>query len=96
MSDEDKTSGLPNERPAAMQVEKGKFYWWCSCGKTKTVPFCDNSHAGTRYLPVIYQAEETKVEHFCGCSGTGNKPFCNGTHQFKFGGGRDDHYDRYN
>lgn len=88
------SGALPNDRPAAVQVEKGKIYWWCSCGKTTTVPFCDNSHAGTKYLPVIYQAQETKVEHFCGCSGTGNKPFCDGTHQYKFGGGREEYYRR--
>lgn len=97
MSQSDSTSpeAPSNDRPVAVQVEKGKTYLWCSCGKTATVPFCDGSHQGTRYQPYKYVATETKTEHFCGCSGTGNKPFCDGTHQFKFGGGREDYYRRY-
>lgn len=89
------TSSASNDRPVAVQVEKGKTYLWCSCGKTQTAPFCDGSHTGTRYQPLRYTATENKTEHFCGCSGTGNKPFCDGTHQFKFGGGRDEYYSRY-
>lgn len=98
MSQSDSTTpeAPSNDRPVAVQVKKGKTYLWCSCGKTATAPFCDGSHQGTRYQPLKYVATETKIEHFCGCSGTGNKPFCDGTHQFKFGGGREDYYDRYN
>lgn len=92
----DGSVSLSHDRPAQVEVEAGKRYLWCSCGKSKTVPFCDNSHVGTKYKPVPYNATENKVESFCGCSGTGNKPFCDGTHQFKFGSGRDAYYDRYN
>ncbi len=25
-----------------------KSYWWCACGRSKSQPFCDGSHKGTR------------------------------------------------
>ena len=25
-------------------VEKGKDYYWCACGLSKSQPFCDGSH----------------------------------------------------
>ncbi|SJM93523.1 Short-chain dehydrogenase/reductase SDR (fragment) [Crenothrix polyspora] len=37
--------------PIAFQVEKGKSYFWCSCGKSTNQPFCDASHDGTRFYP---------------------------------------------
>ena len=38
----------------AIDVEKGKNYAWCSCGLSKKQPFCDNSHKGSEFKPVIY------------------------------------------
>ena len=31
----------------AVEVEKDKSYYWCSCGKSAKQPFCDGSHKGT-------------------------------------------------
>jgi CDGSH-type Zn-finger protein len=30
--------------PIAVDVEKDKSYYWCSCGKSAKQPFCDGSH----------------------------------------------------
>jgi len=30
--------------PIPVEVEAGKSYWWCACGRSKTQPFCDGSH----------------------------------------------------
>jgi CDGSH-type Zn-finger protein len=46
--------------PIAVEVEKDKSYYWCSCGKSSKQPFCDASHKGTEFTPVVYKAEETK------------------------------------
>ena len=30
--------------PIEFEVEKGKSYAWCVCGKSNKQPFCDGSH----------------------------------------------------
>ena len=66
--------------PIAVDVTEGKNYAWCSCGLSKKQPFCDNSHKGTEFRPVIYKAQETKKLYFCVCKQTNNQPFCDGSH----------------
>ena len=40
----------------AVEVEKDKSYYWCSCGKSAKQPFCDGSHKGTDFTPLAYKA----------------------------------------
>ena len=61
-------------------VIEGKAYDWCSCGQSAKQPFCDGSHKGTDFNPVVFKATETKKMYFCGCKATSNQPFCDGTH----------------
>ena len=49
----------------AVEVEEGKSYYWCSCGKSSKQPFCDGSHKGSEFNPVTYKAEATKKMFFC-------------------------------
>ena len=67
--------------PCAVQVEKGKDYWWCSCGRSASQPFCSGAHKGTEFVPQKYTAEESKTVYFCACKQSGNPPFCDGSHQ---------------
>ena len=46
--------------PAPVDVEAGKDYFWCSCGKSKAQPFCDGSHKDTGKTPVKFDAIESK------------------------------------
>lgn len=82
-----------SDTPFAVEVEEGKKYFWCSCGKSKTQPLCDGAHSSTDLKPIVFTAEETKTLYLCGCKVTGNAPFCDGSHQFESGGGRDQYYD---
>ena len=64
----------------AVEVEKGKSYFWCSCGKSSKQPFCDGSHKGSEFRPVLFKADETKKMFFCTCKQSNNQPFCDGSH----------------
>ena len=46
--------------PIAVEVEKDKSYYWCSCGKSAKQPFCDGSHDGSEFGPLTYKADQTK------------------------------------
>ena len=67
--------------PFAVEVEQGKDYFWCACGRSKSQPFCDGSHAGTEFTPKKYTAETSKTVYFCGCKHSKNAPLCDGTHK---------------
>lgn len=67
--------------PIPIEVEEGKAYFWCSCGKSENQPFCDGSHKGGEFSPVRWQAEESGRKFFCGCKMSDGKPFCDGTHK---------------
>ncbi len=64
-----------------VEVEAGKSYYWCACGKSAKQPFCDGSHAGSEYSPIKFEATETKTVGFCGCRHSGKLPMCDGTHR---------------
>ena len=64
----------------AVEVEKDKSYFWCLCGKSSKQPFCDGSHKGSEFTPVLLKADETKKIFFCTCKQTNNQPFCDGSH----------------
>ena len=65
----------------AIEVEKGKNYFWCQCGLSNKQPFCDSSHKGTSFKSVKYEATEDKTIYFCGCKHTLKQPFCDGSHK---------------
>lgn len=67
-------------KPFHVEVEAGKKYAWCSCGRSNAQPFCDGSHAGTGFRPVMYTADENRALLFCGCKHTRDQPFCDGSH----------------
>lgn len=64
-----------------VEVEVGKSYFWCACGRSKNQPFCDSSHKGTGISPVKYTAEATRKVFFCGCKHSAKAPLCDGTHK---------------
>ncbi len=69
-----------SDTPFPVEVEAGKNYFWCACGKSAKQPFCDGSHKGSEFTPVKYRAEESKKVFFCGCKTTATPPLCDGSH----------------
>ena len=58
----------------AVEVEKDKSYYWCSCGKSAKQPFCDGSHKATEITPIAYKADETKKMYLCACRQSNKQP----------------------
>jgi CDGSH-type Zn-finger protein len=71
---------IAQKGPYAVELEAGKEYYWCACGKSKSQPFCNGSHHGTEFVPKVFKAEESETAYLCGCKHTNNPPFCDGSH----------------
>lgn len=72
---------IAQKTPVAVDVEAGKTYYWCTCGKSASQPFCDSSHKGSDFAPLKYEAEESGQKYFCACKQTSGQPFCDGSHK---------------
>jgi CDGSH iron-sulfur domain-containing protein 3 len=72
---------IAQKAPYPVEVEAGKSYFWCACGRSSKQPFCDGSHKVTSFTPVKYTAETSKTVWFCGCKASGKTPLCDGTHK---------------
>jgi len=66
--------------PQIEQLEEGKTYAWCSCGKSENQPWCNGAHAGSEFAPQVFKAEESKTAAICMCKQTKNPPYCDGSH----------------
>jgi CDGSH iron-sulfur domain-containing protein 3 len=75
------TPEIPQKAPYGVDVEQGRTYYWCTCGKSTSQPFCDGSHKGSGFSPLSYTAAESGKLWFCGCKQTHKAPFCDGSHQ---------------
>ena len=69
----------PQKSPYVLTGEKKK-YAWCACGKSAKQPFCDGSHKGTDYSPIIVTNDKYGKIAWCGCKNTNNPPYCDGSH----------------
>ncbi len=66
--------------PIEVQLTAEKQYYWCTCGRSQSQPFCDGSHKGTEFTPRAFSVDTSKSAWLCTCKKTGNSPFCDGTH----------------
>jgi CDGSH-type Zn-finger protein len=72
---------IAQKAPYPIDVEAGKTYFWCACGRSRNQPFCDGSHKPTGFTPLKYEATKSERVWFCGCKRSANKPLCDGTHK---------------
>ncbi len=79
MSSDDKPV-IAAKIPAKVELEEGKEYFWCRCGRSATQPFCDGSHRRTSITPLKFNADKSGDAALCQCKSSGNAPFCDGTH----------------
>jgi glutamate synthase domain-containing protein 2/CDGSH-type Zn-finger protein len=71
---------IADTKPKAVMLEAGKTYHFCRCGRSASQPFCDGSHAGTRFTALAFVAERDGEAQLCQCKRTANAPYCDGTH----------------
>ena len=71
---------IADNKPIKVTLNKGQEYHFCTCGKSKSQPFCDGSHVGTSFTPKVIVSEEDGDAYLCACKHTANAPFCDGSH----------------
>ena len=72
---------IADNKPRAVELNKGEEYYFCTCGRSSKQPFCDGSHKGTNFHPQPFIAEEDGEAYLCACKHSANTPFCDGTHK---------------
>jgi CDGSH-type Zn-finger protein len=71
---------IAQTEPCIVELQAGKSYWWCACGRSKNQPFCDGSHQGTGLEPLEFVEEKGGKRALCCCKQTNGRPYCDGTH----------------
>lgn len=71
---------IAQKGPYELELEPGTYYW-CSCGRSRSQPFCDGSHEGTGLEPKEFVIAEKQTVYLCGCRWTADAPFCDGAHE---------------
>lgn len=64
-----------------VDLEEGKTYYWCACGRSQNQPWCDGSHKGTSFSPVAFTPEKSGKRSMCQCKHSGTEMYCDGSHK---------------
>ncbi len=71
---------IADTKPAVVNLEQGKTYYFCSCGRSANQPFCDGKHQGSSFEPIAFNAEKDGPAYLCACKQSNKQPFCDGAH----------------
>ncbi len=71
---------IASREPVKADLESGRTYWWCVCGRSGSQPFCDGSHAGTCFEPLAFTVDRDRKAALCQCKRTKTPPYCDGSH----------------
>ncbi|MCG2634409.1 MAG: CDGSH iron-sulfur domain-containing protein [Gammaproteobacteria bacterium] len=70
---------IAQKGPYVQAMEPGTYYF-CTCGQSRTQPFCDGAHKGSGFAPKVVEIETQKTVAWCGCKQSKDGAFCDGTH----------------
>ncbi len=65
--------------PLKTTLEAGT-YLYCQCGFSSTQPFCNGSHHGSKFKPLVVEIEKTRPVSLCTCKLTKTPPYCDNSH----------------
>lgn len=68
------------KHPVKVYLEKGKTYFFCTCGNSKNGVICDKSHKGSEFKPKEFIATRSNDSYLCLCKKSSCTPYCDGTH----------------
>ena len=71
---------IADKKPVVLELAAGA-YAWCACGQSKNQPYCDGSHQGTSFAPLMFKLEVNKRVALCLCKQTAGAPYCDGAHK---------------
>ncbi len=72
---------IADTKPIPVELKAGQEVWWCSCGRSRSQPFCDGSHRDTTFTPLKFTADKDGRVFFCQCKRSAKPPFCDGSHK---------------
>ena len=72
---------VAQKAPYAKELEAGRTYYWCACGRSANQPLCDGSHKTVGMAPKAFTVEKAGIAWLCGCKTSKNAPFCDGSHK---------------
>jgi len=71
---------MAEKKPYIIKEQPGIKYY-CACGVSQNLPYCDGSHKGTDFHPNKVEIEEEKDVAICSCGKSSHIPFCDGAHK---------------
>jgi len=66
---------IADNKPIKVNLSKGQEYHFCTCGKSKSQPFCDGSHVGTSFTPNVIVSDEDSESYLCACKSNAYRNF---------------------
>ena len=71
---------VPYLCPFRVHLEVGKTYRFCTCGRSKSQPFCDDEHTDDDPQPLSFSIDHPQSFHsLCACKYSLSMPFCDGS-----------------